>query len=145
MGFIGYLVEREGEAGDVVRDFLECQENFLMPEHAAERAGEPPAGISYSYAVDVIFPEGEACLSSARGGRDPGIEEVYKLIHSLEERAREHGHNRGKAIESVEALVQHLGYTRNARDFTKLRESAPASKTIGRDSSALSPGARTVG
>ena len=111
MGFIGYLAKREGPADQIVRVFLECREN----------GSEPPV-VSYTYAVDVIFP----------GGKPPcrlrGVEEVlalkkfYKLFHSLEERAREHGNPREKVVESAEGLLEHLGYTRNARDFTNVGE-----------------------
>ena len=111
MGFIGYSAMSEGQVNQVVRIFLECQEN----------ASEPPA-ISYTYAVDVIFP----------GGKPPcrlrGVDEVlvlkkfYKLMHSLEERAREHGNPRQNVVDSAEGMMEHLRYTRNARDFTGLPE-----------------------
>ena len=105
------MTAREGEADEVVRIFLECRES----------ASEPPA-VSYTYAVDVIFPDGEPPC------RLRGIEEVlalkkfYKLVFSLEERAREHGNPRERVVESAEGLLEHLGYTRTARNFTGLRE-----------------------
>ena len=111
MGFIGYLAKREGGADEVVRIFLECRET----------ASEPPV-ISYTYAVDVIFPEGKPPCRLRGVDQVLALKKFYKLYHSLEERAREHGNPREQVAESAEGLLEHLGYTRNARDFTGLRE-----------------------
>jgi hypothetical protein len=112
VGFIGYRFGREGNSDEVVRIFLECRE-----ETPAETARNGLNGISYTYAVDVVFP----------GGRPPcrlrGVDGVlvlkkfYKLVNSLEERAREHGNDRHQAMDSVQGLLEHLAYTRNARDL----------------------------
>ena len=118
MGFIGYL-HSCGESGDdVVRIFLECREEGEADDSAADSPGEPPRGISYTYAVDVIFPAGQPpCrLRGVDGVLE--LKKFYKLVHSLEERAREHGNAWQAALGSVEGLLEHLGYTRNARDFT---------------------------
>jgi hypothetical protein len=50
------------------------------------------------------------------------LKKFYKLVHSLEERAREHGNDRLQALGSVEGLLEHLSYTRNARDFAGLEK-----------------------
>ena len=108
MGFIGYLRRRE-DVDEVVRVFLECRD-------------ESPHGISYTYAVDVVFPGGKAPCNLRGVDGILVLKKFYKLVHSLEERAREHGNDRLKAMGSVEGLLEHLGYTRNARDFTGLEE-----------------------
>lgn len=56
MGFIGYLLKRDGKADQVVRIFLECREDFHPCDPAADPPGEPPLDIYYTYAVDVVFP-----------------------------------------------------------------------------------------
>jgi len=117
MGFIGYRFGREGNSDEVVRIFLECRE-----ETRAETASNGLNGISYTYAVDVVFPEGKPPC------RLRGIDDVlvlkkfYKLVNSLEERAREHGNDRHEAMDSVQGLRKHLAYTRNARDLTGTAE-----------------------
>jgi len=117
MGFIGYRFGREGNSDEVVRIFLECRE-----ETRAETASNGLNGISYTYAVDVVFPEGKPPC------RLRGIDDVlvlkkfYKLVNSLEERAREHGNDRHEAMDSVQGLRKHLAYTRNARDLTGMAE-----------------------
>ncbi len=126
MGFIGYLLQRDGKADEVVRIFLECREDFHPSDPANDPPGEPLLGICYTYAVDVVFP----------GGKPPcrlrGVEGIlvlkkfYKLVNSLEERAREHGNDRQKVLGSVEGLLEHLTYTRNARDFIGLGEPKPS-------------------
>jgi hypothetical protein len=130
LGFIGYLEKQDrdadGRADEIVRIFLECRDSSSSGESletGAQQTEGVPLGISYTYAVDVIFP----------GGKPPcrfqGIKGVlvlkkfYKLVHSLEERAREHGNFRTQAMESVHDLVEHLGYTRNARNFTGFQTS----------------------
>ncbi len=93
VGFIGYLRD-----GDAVRIFLECSE---------------PAR-DYSYAVDVVF-QPKLIL---RGVTDVlCLKKFYKLVNSLEERAREHGREWQRVFESPESLMQHLAWTRNAREF----------------------------
>ena len=112
MGFIGYRFRREGESDEVVRIFLECRE-----EAPSVEPDSGPHGVSYTYAVDVVFPEGR------RPCRLRGVDGVlvlkkfYKLVNSLEERAREHGNDRREAMDTVQGLLQHLAYTRNALDL----------------------------
>ncbi len=102
MGFIGY---RRHDSG--VRIFLECSEN---------EAGGGGASFTCSYPVDVIFSE--------QGVRFEGVRDVlalkkfYKLVNSLEERAREHHRDRAVVLRSVEDLLAHLRLTRNSREFT---------------------------
>ncbi len=126
MGFIGFVVKRErgadGDVDPVVRIFLECRDGSPERRDAAELANDPQPGTSYTYAVDVIFPGGKSPCRLRGVDRVLVLKKFYKLVNSLEERAREHGNPREKALESVETMVEHLGYTRNARDFTGLPE-----------------------
>lgn len=124
MGFIGYRREREGDfpghsqrdSEEVVRIYLECSDH-------REKA------VACNFAVDVVFP------SRAAPCRLRGIDSVlalkkfYKLVFSLEERAREHGNDWRSVMESPERLLEHLRYTRNARDFTGLAEPTLTSST----------------
>ncbi len=99
MGFIGYLRHNEG-----VRIFLECSE----PESSA-------GAVSCTYPVDVIF-SGQAV--HLEGVRDIfALKKFYKLVNSLEERAREHKRDRQVVFRSPEDLLQHLRLTRNSREF----------------------------
>jgi hypothetical protein len=124
VGFIGYLHEREGRDDEVVRIFLECRED-KSHDPGKDPSGKPPLGVCYTNAVDVVFPSGKhpCCLRGVDGILV--LKKFYKLISSLEERAREHGNDRQKVLESVESLLEHLTYTRNARDFTGLEEPRP--------------------
>jgi len=101
MGFIGY---RRHERG--VRVFLECSE------------AEPGAGaVSCTYPVDVIFTENGVHLE---GVTDIfALKKFYKLVNSLEERAREHNRDRQVVFRSPEDLLEHLRLTRNAREFAE--------------------------
>src|SRR3990172_6936864 len=108
MGFIGYS-DRDDAGGDrSVRVYLECEENG---------SGAAAGSVSYIYEMDFVFSGGKAPC------RLTGVEDVlalkkfYKLVFSLEERAREHGNDRRKVFASAEDLLEHLGYTRNARDL----------------------------
>jgi hypothetical protein len=98
VGFIGYRRHDNG-----VRVFLECSET-------SENT------VSCTYPIDVIFAE--------RGPRFEGVVDVfalkkfYKLVNSLEERAREHGRDRQVTLRSPDDLMEHLRLTRNAREFT---------------------------
>ena len=101
MGFIGYRRHDHG-----VRIFLECSES------------EPGRGTaSCTYPVDVIFSE--------RGVRFEGVNDIfalkkfYKLVNSLEERAREHHRDRQAVFRSPEELLEHLRLTRNSREFAE--------------------------
>ena len=101
-----------------MRVFLECREDSAEPAPHPGSQHPLDAAISFTYAIDVVFPgPGLPC-------RFEGVDNIlalkkfYKLIHSLEERAREHGNRRERVVESAEGLVEHLAYTRNARDFT---------------------------
>ena len=125
MGFIGYLVEggngpsgQTGKVDDVMRIFLECQEEPAKLPAAAVDAGQATGVVSYTYAVEVIFPRGLAPCR-LRGVEDVlALKKFYKLVHSLEERAREHGNPREKPLDSKDGMVEHLGFTRNARDLS---------------------------
>ncbi|MBI3894731.1 MAG: hypothetical protein HY313_02255 [Acidobacteria bacterium] len=118
VGFIGYAFRKERENDRLVRIFLECQ------EEANKNAGvsENFSPVSYTYAVDVIFPRGK--LPCRLRGIDNilALKKFYKLVHSLEERAREHGNDWTQVMNSVEDLLEHLAYTRNVRDFTGQEE-----------------------
>jgi hypothetical protein len=98
VGFIGYRRHDNG-----VRVFLECSESS-------------DETVSCTYPIDVIFAE--------RGPRFEGVVDVfalkkfYKLVNSLEERAREQGRDREVPLRSPEDLVEHLRLTRNSREFT---------------------------
>lgn len=125
MGFIGYMLKEAEENERVVRVFLECQENFDQRENASGLSD----GITYTYAVDIVFPDGKSPCQLRGVDNILVLKKFYKLVFSLEERAREHGNDRLKTLGSVEGLLEHLAYTRNARDFTgqeepKRRESA---------------------
>ncbi len=94
MGYIGYLRE-----GNVVRIFLECCD---QPEPR------------YTYAIDVVFAE----RMELQGIRDVlCLKKFYKLVNSLEERAREHGRPWQGVFDSPDALLEHLRWTRNSREF----------------------------
>jgi hypothetical protein len=98
MGFIGYR-----QLDDTVRVFLECSD-----------AGD--GAVSCTYAIDTIF---------ARPGdiRFEGVNDVfalkkfYKLINSLEERAREQGRDRQVILRSPEDFLEHLRLTNNSREL----------------------------
>ena len=119
MGFIGYRRECEGDSPsdspsnseDIVRIYLECTDG-------REKTG------TCTFAVDVVFPAGN--LPCRLRGVDSvlALKKFYKLIFSLEERAREHGNDWRSVMESPERMLEHLRYTRNARDFTGLAEPA---------------------
>jgi hypothetical protein len=117
VGFIGYRRQQEGSRDAAVRIYLECCEE---PSSIGPRAGSP--AVSCGYAVDVFFPEGRAPCS-LRGVDDVlALKKFYKLVFSLEERAREHGNDWRSVMKSPQALLEHLSYTRNARDFAGLDE-----------------------
>jgi hypothetical protein len=111
LGFIGYWREREGASEDVVRIYLECAEGQTT-------------GIACSFAVEVAFPAGGAPCRLRGVDSVLALKKFYKLVFSLEERAREHGNDWRSVMESPERLLEHLRYTRNARDFTGLAEPA---------------------
>ena len=97
VGFIGYLRD-----GNSVRVFLECSEL-------------PGGEFDFSYAVDVLFAAGV----ELRGVHDVlCLKKFYKLVNSLEERAREHGRAWQRVFESPASLLQHLAWTRNSREFS---------------------------
>ena len=101
MGFIGYLRHNEG-----VRIFLECSE----PESSA-------GAVSCTYPVDVIFTQQGVRLEGV--GDIFALKKFYKLVNSLEERAREHSRDRQVVLRSPEDLLEHLRLTRNSREFTE--------------------------
>ena len=106
MGFIGYQVLHQDAPqapDDAVRIYLECQD---------ETDGE----VSYTFAVDVVFPKGAAPCVFRGIGQVLVLKKFYKLVFSLEERAREHGNPPQRPLESCRSLIEHLCYTRNARD-----------------------------
>ena len=122
MGFIGYLHRREDLDDEVVRVFLECRKDIQPCDPVVDPSGEPRLGIFYTYAVDVVFPGGKVPCHLRGVDGILVLKKIYKLVNSLEERAREHGNDRLKALGSVGGLLEHLSYTRNARDFSGLEE-----------------------
>lgn len=127
MGFIGYLRRREGSDAEAVRIFLECREETQAGDPAADPASPSPT-IRYTYAVDVVFPGAQSPCRLRGVDGILTLKKFYKLVHSLEERAREHGNSRQKVFESVDGLLEHLAYTRNARDFTGGEEPRPVGR-----------------
>jgi hypothetical protein len=100
MGFIGYRRRDNG-----VRVFLECSES-----------GED--NVSCTYPIDVIFTQNGA--PRFEGVTDVfALKKFYKLVNSLEERAREQGRERQIILRSPEDLVEHLRLTRNSREVTE--------------------------
>lgn len=99
MGFIGY---RRHNAG--VRIFLECSE-------PVQGAGT----VSCTYPVDVIFSEQGVRLEGV--GDIFALKKFYKLVNSLEERAREQNRDRQIVFRSPEDLLEHLRLTRNSREL----------------------------
>ena len=132
VGFIGYSVRREPTfdemSNQVVRIFLECRENSVDQGGGTKSGDELPSPTFYTYAVDVEFPDGNAPCRLRGVDGVPVLKKFYKLVNSLEERAREHGNPRQKPLKSVEA---HLRYTRNARDLTSLVEPSRVTKPFG--------------
>ena len=118
VGFIGYMVKKEGENDQLVRIFLECQEEASQHPETSGKFSRA----SYTYAVDVVFPGGKPPCRLRGINNVLALKKFYKLVFSLEERAREHGNDRNKALNTVEGLLEHLAYTRNARDFTGQEE-----------------------
>jgi hypothetical protein len=106
VGFIGYRRMREG-ASEAVRIYLECRDE--------------PGGPQCRFVVDVVFPGGSPALLRGVDGV-LALKKFYKLVFSLEERAREHGNDWHSVMESSPKLLEHLRYTRNARDFTQAPE-----------------------
>jgi hypothetical protein len=96
MGFIGY---RRFE--DTVRVFLEC----------SGTDGE----ISCTYAIDILFPD----PVRFEGVTDIlALKKFYKLVNSLEERAREQDRDRAVILRSPEDLLEHLRLTKNSRELS---------------------------
>lgn len=99
MGFIGY---RRQDAR--VRIFLECSES-------------EPGRVTCTYPVDVVF--------AGQGVRLEGVSDIfalkkfYKLVNSLEERAREQNRDRQVVFRSPEDLLAHLRLTRNSHEFAE--------------------------
>ena len=107
MGFIGYLRHNAGHTEghtEGVRIFLECSESGA-------------GAVSCTYPVDVIFTQQGARLEGV--GDILALKKFYKLVNSLEERAREHSHDRQVVFRSPEGLLEHLRLTRNSREFTE--------------------------
>lgn len=117
MGFIAYQVLGDFDAIRRVRIYLECQD-----EPADEET-------SYSNAVDVEFVPGRAGCTLHGIHEILTLKKFYKLVFSLEERARERGHDWREVFASEQALVEHLDYTRNAR---KLDSTAIVSRRLAR-------------
>lgn len=124
MGFIGYRRQRESTGGEIVRVYLECRQEGALPE-----AGECTCG----YIVDVLFPEDRAPCRLRGVDSILALKKFYKLVFSLEERARERGHDWRLVTDSPERLLEHLRYTRNARDFTGAPEPRLAPRAAGAD------------
>lgn len=87
---------------DTVRVFLECSGD-----------GE----ITCTYAIDTIFGPGNARFE---GVNDVfALKKFYKLVNSLEERARECGRERQIILRSAEDLLEHLRLTKNSRELAE--------------------------
>ncbi|MBI4459605.1 MAG: hypothetical protein HY648_06060 [Acidobacteria bacterium] len=128
MGFVGYALRAEAENHRIVRIFLECQEDSKREPEASNNLRL----FSCTYAIDFIFPGGDSSCRLDGVNDILALKKFYKLVHSLEERAREHGNDRSTPLRSPEGLLQHLAFTRNARDFTgqeepRRRRQTPAS------------------
>ena len=93
----------------MVRIYLECSDS-----HGND--------VTCSFAVDVVFPAAGAPCRLRGVDSVLALKKFYKLVFSLEERAREHGNDWRSVMESPERIVEHLRYTRNARDFTGLAD-----------------------
>lgn len=145
MGFLVYRYQKAAgrEEADIVRAFLECCEQHpdraentgdemprstapLIPDAAcALDATSPeaplpsdadlPGNLRYTYAIDFVFSgPGEGCL--IRGADSvPAVKKLFKLIQSLETRAREAHLNRKLVFASAENLLAMLARTRQAR------------------------------
>ena len=99
MGFIGYRPKESA-----VRVFLECAES--------------DGALSCTYPVDVIFVDSDSVR--IEGVRDVlALKKFYKLVNSLEERAREQGRHRDVVFRSPADLVEHLRLTRNSRELAE--------------------------
>lgn len=123
LGFIGYRQQPPTGAARVVRIYLECQEKPLT-----DRGAEGLPQIICGEAVDVLFPGGTAPCRLCGVDGVLVLKKFYKLVFSLEERAREHGNDWRAVMESPERLLEHLRYTRNARDFTGRAEPQQVSR-----------------
>jgi len=108
VGFIGYRVEPAAGADKVVRIYLECREG---PDGDA-------AVVTCGDTIDVTFPGGQGPCRLRGVDGVLVLKKFYKLVFSLEERAREHGNDWRAVMASPDGLLEHLRYTRNARDFT---------------------------
>jgi hypothetical protein len=116
MGFIGYRRQSEGSKAASIRIYMECREEASAPGSGST------SQCSCGYVVDVVFP-GNDSPCRLRGVEGVlALKKFYKLVFSLEERAREHGNDWAVVMTSPERLLEHLAYTRNARDFTGLAE-----------------------
>jgi hypothetical protein len=111
MGFIGYRREQPEGVDAVVRIYLECRET---PVAASTESSQ----IACGDAVDVLFPSGGGPCKLRGVDGVLVLKKFYKLLFSLEERAREHGNDWRSVMSSPGRLLEHLRYTRNARDFT---------------------------
>ena len=109
MGFIGYSDRDETGGERSVRVYLECQEE--------SESGKAPSAVSFTYQMDFVF-YGDKASCKVNGVEDVlALKKFYKLVFSLEERAREHGKDWRNVFSSAEDLLEHLRYTRNARDL----------------------------
>ena len=110
MGFIGYRMEQPVGADKVARIYLECREDTATEANAAV--------ITCGDSIDVIFPGGKGPCRLRGVDGVLVLKKFYKLVFSLEERAREHGNDWRSVMASPVGLLEHLRLTRNARDFT---------------------------
>ena len=117
MGFIGYSEKQPAGGERIVRIFLECRLE-CRENTAAQGSADGSEEITCGDAVDVVFSGGKAPCRLRGVDGVLVLKKFYKLVFSLEERAREHGNDWREVMESQERLLEHLRYTRNARDFT---------------------------
>jgi hypothetical protein len=98
MGFIGYR-----RFDNTVRLFLECS--------------DADDTTSCTYSIDVIFTK--LGYATFEGVTDVfALKKFYKLVNSLEERAREQGRDRDVILRSPADLVEHLRLTKNSRELS---------------------------
>jgi hypothetical protein len=112
VGFIGYRRQETVGTRAIVRIYMECR----------EEAAAGNSRIVCGDVVDVEFPEDGASCRLHGVDNVLALKKFYKVVFSLEERAREHGNDWRCVMESPERLLEHLRYTRNARDFTRKDE-----------------------
>ena len=99
MGFIGYRQQPAAGAERVIRIYMECRDE----ENSKER---PNRSITCGSAVDVAFFAGSTACQLRGIENVLSLKKFYKLVFSLEERAREHGNDWRSVMTSPERLLE---------------------------------------